>query len=287
VFIYEYVLVNKKVLFVLPFLFSLYLTPLVSADDTCCVGQGGDNYCDTATSQLYCMNGQVSTQCTCHASPTATPTPVPTEIPTVSAPTCPINASFSQSESACTCNSGFVVSNNSCVTYGAFCQGTYGNNSLYDSGSNSCSCVSGYTWNTTGTSCVTMDALCNEKIGSNSYYNSSDNQCYCYQGYAIQNGQCQLMPTPVPPAIASPTTGVPAVVPTSVPIPTLAAFTKPVRVLITPTRTPVKKVLASYDYHKKVPGLNGYIAVKKKKPSGFFESLFTTIVQAFMKAFNI
>lgn len=279
--------VLKKAQVVLSFLVFFCFPPVATADDTCCVGHGGDYSCNAATSQLYCADGTVSTTCTCQIAPTATPTPVPTQIPVVSTPACPVNAAFSTSANACTCNAGYVVSTNSCVTYATYCQAHYGTNSLYDSGSNACACASGYSWNTDGTSCVTMDAVCNEKIGSKSYYNSSDNSCYCYSGYSIQNNQCQLVPTPVPPATVAPTTGVPIAQPTAVPIPTIAAVVVPTHAPLTPTKVPSKKVQSLYDYHKKVPGLNGFIAVKKQKPSGFFENLFTTILDALKKAFNI
>lgn len=260
--------------------------PTVMADDTCCVGHGGDYACNYATSQLYCQDGSVSTACTCQAAPTPTPTAMPTQIPVSQAPQCPVNASFSNSSNACTCNTGYVVSNNSCVTYGAFCSGQYGNNSYYNSASNACACSGGYTWNTVGSACVTMDTLCNEKIGSKSYYNSSNDSCYCYDGYSIQNGQCQVMPTPVPPDTIAPTTGVPVVPPTPIVIPTLAAVIVPTHAP-TPTKAPVKKAAAKFDPNKKVPGLNGFVAVKKKKSGGFFETILDAILGAFMKAFNI
>lgn len=281
--IYEEVSNNKNFLFALLLVAYICMPSYVIADDTCCVGHGGDNSCNVSTQQLYCQDGTVSTQCTCHAAPTPTPTIMPTDTPIVSqAPECPANASFSSSNNACTCSSGYVVSNNSCVSYARYCQAQYGNNANYDSGSNVCACVSGYTWNTSRTSCVTMDALCNEKIGSKSYYNSADTSCYCYNGYAIQNGQCQVVPTPLPPATIAPTTGVQLIQSTPAPMPTLAGVIIPTRA---PTKTPIKKP-ATFNLKKKVPGLNGYIAVKKKQ-GGFFEDLFSAIVQALMKAFNI
>jgi hypothetical protein len=271
----------KKLPFVLIFVY-LFIPSSVFAADTCCVGHGGDNYCNTATSQLYCKDGHVSTQCTCHATPTATPMPtaIPTNTPAPSSPSCPQNASFSESDSACLCTPGYVVSNNACVTDTAYCQAQYGNNAVFDMGSNACACSSGYTWNSDGTACVTMDALCNEKLGSQSYYNSTNNQCYCYDGYSIQNDQCQVIPTQ---ESNTPTTGEQIVPVTSVPIPTLARVISPTRV---PTKDPVKKAVPTINLKKKVPGLDGFVAVKKKQ-NGFFADLLSTLWDAFKKAFNI
>ena len=255
----------------------------VSADDACCVGQGGDNYCDFSTNRLYCNDGQVSSQCTCQAGATPTPTAIPTAIPVISPayPSCPTYSSFSQSNNACTCNSGYVVSDSACVSYAQYCQTQYGNNALFDSGSNACGCSSGYTWNANTTECVSMDDFCNEKLGNQSYYNSTDNQCYCYNGYAIQNGQCHVIPTQS--VVNNPNTSVPIAVDTPVAIPTLAG------VIISPhspTKTPNKKSNTNSDLNKKVPGLHGYIAVKKK-PEGFFQNILSTIWSAIKKAFNL
>jgi hypothetical protein len=276
---------SKKFHFALVCLVYLCNPQFVTADDTCCLGHGGNNTCNFSTQQLYCADGSVSTQCSCQAAPTATPlpTPTPTLAPVVapSSVSCPVNAAFSQSNNACTCNSGYVISSNACITYAQYCQAQYGSNVSYDGSSNACACSGGYTWNTSGTSCVTMDGLCNEKIGSRSYFNSSNNSCYCYEGYAIQNGQCQVMPTPVPPGTIAPTTGVQIGPPA--PIPTLAGVIVPTRA---PTKAPVKKTAIKFNLNKKVPGLNGYIAVKKKQ-GGFLEDLFSTILHALMTAFNI
>ena len=268
----------------------LYLCnpPFISAADTCCVGHGGDYSCNVSTSQLYCADGTVSTECSCHASPTATPVPtaIPptaTPIPAPSSPSCPADASFSESSNACACNSGYVVSSNACVTYAQYCQVQYGSNSVYDSSGNSCACSSGYTWNTAGSACVTMDALCNEKIGNNSYYNSSDNSCYCYGGYSIQNNQCQVMPTPVPPDTPAPTMGIPIGPVKPVALPTLAAVIVPTHEPM-PTKAPVKKPV-KFDLNKKVPGLNGFIAVKKKQ-GGFFDNILSSIWIVIKLAFN-
>jgi hypothetical protein len=130
-----------------------------------------------------------------------------------------------------------------------------------------------------------MDGLCNEKIGNNSYYNSSDNSCYCYTGYSIQNGQCQVVSTPLPPATVAPTTGVPIGPLKPVPIPTLEGVIVPTHAPI-PTKAPSKKSV-KLDYNKKVPGLNGYVAVKKKKQLGFFDSIVNAILDVIKIAFNI
>ena len=265
------------------FFVYVFLPSYVYADDTCCLGLGGDNYCDFSTHQLYCKNGQASTQCTCQKAPTATPIPttMPTDTPAI-VPTlvCPAYASFSEKSNACTCNSGYVVSNNTCVTYKEYCQAQYGNNAVVDSGSNACGCSGGYTLNTNATECVTMDGLCSEKLGNKSYYNSTNNQCYCYDGYAIQNGLCQVMPTQT--ATNAPTTGVRLVPNTPAPMPTLAGVIIPTRA---PTKPPDKKPV-TFNINKKVPGLHGYIAVKKKNV-GLFETIINAILQALIKAFNI
>ncbi len=91
------------------------------------------------------------------------------------------------------------------------------------------------------------------------------------------------MPTPVPPAVATPTTGVQIIPPTPVVIPTLVAVIVPTHA---PTITPMKKQGTKFNFNKKVPGLNNFVAVKKN-PSSFFEVIFATILKAFMQAFNI
>jgi len=281
--IYEKVLHNKKIPLALIFFVYLLIPSHVYASDTCCLGQGGDNYCDFSTNRLYCKNGQVSNQCTCQAAITPTPTAIPTAIPVISPtyPSCPAYSSFSQSNNACTCNSGYIVSQNSCVTYAQYCQAQYGNNALYDSGSNACGCSSGYTWNANATECVTMDDFCNEKLGNQSYYNSTDNQCYCYSGYTIQNSQCQLIPAQS--ITNGPNTSIPIAIDTPVAIPTLAGVIIPTH---SPTKAPDKKSNVNSDLNKKVPGLHGYIAVKKK-PEGFFQNIFSTILNIIIKAFNL
>jgi hypothetical protein len=261
----------------------LFIPSPVFAADTCCVGHGGDYTCDYSTQQLYCSDGTVSAQCTCHAAPTPTPTAMPTPTPKAS-PTCPANASFNENNNTCACDSGYVVSNHTCVSYGQYCRTQYGNNAVYLNGSDTCGCASGYTWNSDGTTCVTMDALCNEKLGSKSYYNSTDEMCYCYQGYAILNNQCQVMPAPLPPpATVAPTQGIRISVPTQVPIPTIAPVLIPTS---SPTIVPTKKVVPTINLKKKVPGLHGFVPVKKKN-NGFFADLLGTIWNAILKAFNI
>jgi len=271
---------KKEFLFVLLFFVFFCTSPKVSADDTCCLGHGGDTSCNVSTKQLYCADGSVSTQCTCTPQATPTPTAMPTAVP-ITAPACPANTYFNEGNDSCTCNSGFVVSNNQCVTDTAYCQAHYGSNALFDTSSNACTCTSGYTWNSDATACVTMDELCNEKLGKQSYYNSTNNECYCYDGYAIQNGQCVTVPSP---AVANAQATSEQIIPdTPVPIPTLAHVSIPTQ---SPTKVPATKVVPTINPNHKVPGLHGYILVKKKN-NGFFADLLGSIWNVIKVAFNL
>jgi hypothetical protein len=91
------------------------------------------------------------------------------------------------------------------------------------------------------------------------------------------------MPTSIPPATIAPTTGLQIVPPTSAPIPTLASVIVPKH---EPTKAPVKKEVTKFDPNKKVPGLNSFVAVKKKQ-GGFIESILNTIWDAIKSAFNL
>jgi hypothetical protein len=271
---------KKKLLF--GFIFLIYICrPFpVSAADTCCIGHGGDSYCDFTTKQLYCNDGHISAQCTCSSEATSTPTVMPTATP-IPSPACPADSSFSESSDACACDSGYAVSGNVCVTYTQYCQAQYGSNAIFDSSGNTCGCSSGYTWNTAGTKCVTMDDLCNEKLGNESYFNSTNNLCYCYDGYSIQSGQCKAIPTP---AVTSTQTTSEQVVPdTPAPIPTLARVVIPTHA---PTKALAGKPVPTINLHKKVPGLNGYDPIKKKS-NGFLADLLVALWNAIKVAFNI
>ncbi len=104
---------------------------------------------------------------------------------TYTAPTtlsCPLN-SYYDGISSCKCDSGYMASGGSCITYNQSCQNQYGYNTYGDS--NSCYCSAGYQWNTSRTSCVPIPAVvC--PLGAT----QSGQSCVCAAGSVYKNGQC-------------------------------------------------------------------------------------------------
>jgi len=172
----------------------------INAATSCCYGHGGNYACNYQTGQLYCRDGSVSTQCSCQieATPTPSPTPTPIPSPTQAQQYCAQNASVDTNTNECICNSGYVASNDTCITDTEYCWNQYGGNSVYNSSNQSCACNQGYVWNSNNSSCISFNTYCQNTVGSDSYYNNSNNSCSCDQGYTIENNQCQLITTQTP-----------------------------------------------------------------------------------------
>ena len=275
--IHNRVLIKKVFPWFLLFILFFLLPEVSSADQSCCSTQGGEFYCDYSTSKLYCKDGTVSTDCTCRPADTPTPTLAPTftPAPTPTPQACPDFSSYDNSSGVCKCNTGYVVNNNTCISYTEYCWTEYGGNAIYDTDKNSCSCSQGYTWNNEGTSCISMNDLCHNKIGGQSYFNGDSNTCNCYDGYAIQNDQCKLIPTQM---LSNPQSTSETVI-TNTPIPSPTAA-----VIKIPSTSPTKMVIKSVKptpLKKKNTQVKKYISVKKTHQSRlaqFFENIWNFIV---------
>lgn len=71
---------------------------------------------------------------------------------------CPTNAS--KINNVCTCNSGYVMRGNNCITHTQDCIQSFGNNVVGVKGNDnnsSCDCVSGYIWNSQRTGCKVIE----------------------------------------------------------------------------------------------------------------------------------
>jgi hypothetical protein len=236
----------RKVLFITVIILLFYYPKQVFAATNCCLGHDGIYACDTQTGQLYCRDGTVSNACSCQAPISPTPTPVPTLIPT-QAPqvdSCPDNASINTTSDECVCNSGYVASDDACISNSDYCWNQYGGNSVYDEDSGSCTCSSGYVWNSSDTSCISFTSYCQNNLGSNSYYNNSNNTCSCDEGFEIQNNQCVVVTVQQPTTLEN--TSQPLV--TSMPVlPTTA------KTIESPTSTLKKSPVANKSTIKKNP----------------------------------
>lgn len=187
----------KKVLPALFLVLIFYFIPTGSFAQTACCSQNGGVYaCDYSTSKLYCRDGTVSKDCTCKkVTYTPTPSPKPTPVPTL--PFCVPHSTYDKSLKGCKCDSGYIVSDNSCITYQDFCWQNFGGNSSYDKDNDRCVCSSGYAWDGKNNTCISLNKICQNNLGSKSYYNSEDKTCNCFQGYYIKDGKCSVIPTPI------------------------------------------------------------------------------------------
>jgi hypothetical protein len=118
-------------------------------------------------------------------------------------PTCPISSYYNGS--SCTCNSGYLVKNGSCVNADSVCWSQTGIMSSYDSVTNSCKCSSGYVIGTSGT-CIYQAPVYTNPVYSppvstcplHSYQSFTDStQCTCDSGYQTNGAKnaCVLIPT--------------------------------------------------------------------------------------------
>lgn len=166
----------------------------------CCLNHNGNYACNSQTGQLYCGDGSISTICSCQnvSQPTLTPTPTLIPTPTPTLQYCAANATYNANSGQCVCNSGYLVSDNTCISDSEYCWNQYGGNSAFDSTNTSCKCNQGYIWNSNNTSCISYNTYCQNSYGSDSFFNNSNNSCSCDPGYAIQNNQCQLITTQTP-----------------------------------------------------------------------------------------
>jgi len=104
--------------------------------------------------------------------------------------TCSINSKLIGGQ--CTCNSGFVKSGDSCITYTDSCKLSFGENvyGFWNSeGKHLCQCNSGYEWSGNRTTCL------KRKTCPNGYVNSSGN-CSCNGGYVWDNINSNCIPRP-------------------------------------------------------------------------------------------
>lgn len=252
---------------ILLFLLVLFFQPtVVFAQLSCCSQNGGTYACDYSTSKLYCKDGTVSTECTCRPAdtPTPMPGPSPTVAPSPTPPACPAYSAYDAASRVCKCNAGYLANGNVCVAYQDYCWTKYGGNSFYNTDTNECACVGGYTWNANQTSCISFGQLCQNRLGSKSYFDSNRNSCICNEGYFIQNGSCQPFPTQEPPLTQSTSQAI--ITPTPEPKPTTTLN----NLLPTPTNTPPPKVFPTLA----LKGLGDeYITVKKTNENGLAKIL--------------
>lgn len=92
---------------------------------------------------------------------------------------CPLNSSCSNGQ--CFCNTGYILSDNSCITYTQNCQNQYG--SFSDGDKDYCYCKSSYEWNSSKTKCI-------KSITCPSNSLRIENICVCKDGYVMRNGVC-------------------------------------------------------------------------------------------------
>lgn len=109
-------------------------------NDVCSNDFGVESHFDTTLNKCICnagyMNGPSSAQCImngvyCLAYQ---------------------NGRYNESDRKCECASGYVMSNNVCVTYSDNCKSVYGDNVYGDA--NYCYCDTGYEWNDNKTACI-------------------------------------------------------------------------------------------------------------------------------------
>jgi hypothetical protein len=246
------------------FLILLFISSaLASAEITCCVGHGGEYACDSSNGTLYCKDGSVSTDCSCHLSASPTPTPTPTPVPISAVPSCVPRSAFDKQLGICKCDSGYTVYDNACIANAEYCWKKFGGNSIYNAEKNSCVCSTGYVWNKEATSCISFNELCQKELGDKSYYNSENNTCNCFQQYSIQNNKCQMMPTQAPLS--------PQQTQKSLPIPSRHISPILKKVVNSPTPIPTKSINTKNSNTIIVKGNSNrnYVTVNKKNENKF------------------
>lgn len=102
-------------------------------------------------------------------------------------PTCPVYSTYNSLTEKCECMSGYTASGNSCISMDQACQNKYGYNSKYNSLKDSCECRYGYVFNESGTRCESGNQSCWNKYGYNSNYDSLSNSCKCNYSYVFNN----------------------------------------------------------------------------------------------------
>ncbi|MGM0482723.1 MAG: hypothetical protein ACQEP6_02580 [Patescibacteria group bacterium] len=88
---------------------------------------------------------------------------------------CPDNSYYSSVDGECTCYSGYVAQNGSCVRAGTVCKDEYGHNARYNSLSNSCEC--GYGYILSEGECVSKSQACEDKFGHGYNYDPISGNC--------------------------------------------------------------------------------------------------------------
>lgn len=118
---------------------------------------------------------------------------------------CPANAYYDGSK--CTCSAGYVMSNNSCLSWDSFCHNSLGYYSNYNAITDSCECDVGYNLDVNTHLCTRMttqdinNQTCIDHHGNHSLWNGNTSDdgiyiyCSCQSGYQFNDAnQCVLKP---------------------------------------------------------------------------------------------
>ncbi len=167
------------------FFFSLFL--ITEATSGACSWHGGVN-CSAGADwdgSVICNDGwrdsSVSyysmVECIGHSNP-------PFYTPSI--PNCPLNSYYDSLSDSCKCYTGYVVSENKCVSADQLCRDQYGVMAKYNSLYNKCECFVGYVFGKDAigrTQCISKDDWCQNEYGYNSRYNILIDKCECNSGY--------------------------------------------------------------------------------------------------------
>lgn len=97
-------------------------------------------------------------------------------------------ATYDSATNSCGCMSGYTLYGGRCVTKLSYCQSVNGYGATYDYGTNSCSCSSGYI--SSGGQCVSGYTYCQNYGGTFDTYNSLTGKCECMAGYYWTGSYC-------------------------------------------------------------------------------------------------
>lgn len=101
-------------------------------------------------------------------------------------PICPANSYYDSLTDSCSCNYGYVVKGDRCVSGNSYCWDAHGYNSSYSPLSKSCECDYGYGLGSDG-QCKSRDSLCEDQFGYNSEYDILEGSCVCKSGYVVDS----------------------------------------------------------------------------------------------------
>lgn len=201
----------KKIIIVPIFFFFLAFAPNITLAHPGGTESSGCHTCRTNcsswglyTGEYHCHQSKGTTQpyspisSTYGSNGTGYTSPAPQySYPSYSTPTipdCPLMSSYDSISGSCKCYAGYVVSNTSfgtqsCVSGNSFCWNKYGYHSSYSSYDKSCSCDSGYEFDSSE-QCVSSSEKCTNDSGSAARYNSLSKRCECSYGYVMVGGNC-------------------------------------------------------------------------------------------------